>query len=267
MGSNVSGESRRIDLVGDDDAFLARAVETLDDLPSELPRWAVVGGLGVYLRIGDVHRATDDLDTVSADRGRSLEILAAAGAERGQRGLTLANGVHLDVIEVREASEPGSPVELARRWALDTAERVEVSVSVAGETIAQARLPIATTAALVAMKLHALPLRTNPLKRANDGYDVVRLVEAEGPAVLARGLSRAPNELGEATIEALRYHFSTHGDLTLQRIRLNRALPDAATLVEDRVHDVARAADALEAFGTGRMGPRPSSTEPPGIGL
>jgi hypothetical protein len=226
-----------------------------------------VGGLGVYLRIGDVHRATDDLDTVSADRGRSLEILTAAGAERGRRGLTLANGVHLDVIEVREASEPGSPVELARRWALDTAETLAVAVAVAGETVAQARLPVATTAALVAMKLHALPLRTHPLKRANDAYDVVRLVEAEGPAALARRLSSAPEKLGEATIEALRHHFSTHGDVTLQRIRLNRALPDAATLVEDRVHDVARVADALEALGTGRMGPRPPSGELPGLGL
>lgn len=78
-----------------------------------------MGGRGwpgrLPLRIGDVHRATDDLDTVSADRGRSLEILTAAGAERGRRGLTLANGVHLDVIEVREASEPGSPVELGAR--------------------------------------------------------------------------------------------------------------------------------------------------------
>ncbi len=128
-------------------------------------------------------------------------------------------------------------------------------------------MSIATSAALVAMKLHALPLRTNPLKRANDAYDVDRLVEAEGPAVVARRLSSAPEKLGEATIEALRHHFPTHGDVTLQRIRLNRALPDAATLVEDRVHDVARVADALEALGTGRMGPRPPSGELPGLGL
>jgi hypothetical protein len=84
---------------------------------------------------------------------------------------------------------------------------------------------------------------------------------------VARRLSSAPEKLGEATIEALRHHFSTHGDVTLQRIRLNRALPDAATLVEDRVHDVARVADALEALGTGRMGPRPPSGELPGLGL
>jgi hypothetical protein len=88
MGSNVSGESRRIDLVGDDDAFLARAVETIDGLSSEseLPRWAVVGGLGVYLRIGDVHRATD-YPTRSAptedDRWRSSPPPAPSGGNVG----------------------------------------------------------------------------------------------------------------------------------------------------------------------------------------
>lgn len=137
----MSGEARIV-VAADQAGFLVRALQSLSRLPGELPPWAVVGGLGVYLRIGGVHRATDDLDTVSADRTRCLEVLIEAGAEQGRRGLTLPGGVHLDVIGLREASEPGSPVELARRWALDTAESLTVAVVTGAETITEARLAI-----------------------------------------------------------------------------------------------------------------------------
>ena len=56
----MSGDPRIV-LVGDEEGFLARAVDTLGRLPVELPAWAIVGGLGVYLRIGDVHRETEPL--------------------------------------------------------------------------------------------------------------------------------------------------------------------------------------------------------------
>lgn len=249
---------------------MARAVETLHGLPPELPPWAVVGGLAVYMRIGGVHRATDDLDTVSSDRARTLEILAASGAELGRRGATLPGGIHLDVIELRGSSEPGSAVELARRWALDTAEAVGLRVVAGTETVAEARLPVATTPALVAMKAHALPRRKTPTKRANDAYDLVRLVEATGPAAMARSLSSAPAELARATAEALRYHFATHGDVTLKRIQVIAVMPDAANLSEDRVHNVGRVADALDALGTGRPPPQrrpPRDLSGPGLGL
>ena len=259
----MSGDPRLV-LVGDEEGFLARAVDTLGHLPPELPAWAIVGGLGVYLRIGDVHRNTDDLDTVSADRARSLEILADAGAERGGRGLTLPGGIHLDVIELREPSEPGSSVELARRWALDTAESLTVAVRTGAQLASEARLPVATTAALVAMKVHALPRRKSTEKRSNDAYDVVRLVEAAGAGAVARSLSSAPSELRSATAEGLRYYFQTHADSTHKRIQMNRGLPDAAELSELRVVRVGRIAEALDAFGTGRPPLRPES---PGRGL
>ncbi len=250
---------------------MARAVETLQRLPSELPAWAVVGGLAVYVRIGGVHRATDDLDTVSADRARTLQILAASGAELGRRGATLPGGIHLDVIALREPSARGSSVELARRWALDTAERLSLQVVAGDQAVAEATVPVATTPALVGMKVHALAQRKTATKRANDAYDLVRLVEASGPAAVARSLSSAPAPLAKATADALRYHFATHADVTLKRIRLVGAMPDAASLSEDRVHTVGRVADALEAIPTtdrtsGR--PAPGRDGPgPGLGL
>lgn len=264
----MSGD-RRVLLGGTQAGFVARAVQTLQNLPSELPSWAVVGGLAVYVRIGGVHRATDDLDTVSVDRARTLQILAASGAELGRRGATLPGGIHLDVIALRGPSERGSSVELARRWALDTAETLSLQVMAGGQAVAEATVPVATTPGLVAMKVHALAQRKTATKRANDAYDLVRLVEASGPAGVARSLSGAPAPLAEATAHALRYHFATHADVTLKRIRLVSAMPDAASLSEDRIHTVGRVADALEAIPmTGRSPERPPpGRDRPGPGL
>jgi hypothetical protein len=56
----------RIVLVGGGASPVASFVDALRTLPGE-PRWVVVGGFAVYLRIGRVHRVTADIDTVTRD--------------------------------------------------------------------------------------------------------------------------------------------------------------------------------------------------------
>ena len=51
-------------------------VDALARFPAE-PQWAVMGGFAVYVRITDVHRVTNDLDTVSRNQPSLVEILVA----------------------------------------------------------------------------------------------------------------------------------------------------------------------------------------------
>ena len=76
-------------------------VGALDRFPAE-PQWAVVGGFAVYVRITDVHRVTNDLDTVSRNRPSLVEILVAEpGADRLAAGkLQLNQGGSVVLVDV-----------------------------------------------------------------------------------------------------------------------------------------------------------------------
>lgn len=69
-------------LVSDRGGRIRSFVDALTRFPSE-PQWSVVGGFAVNVRITQVHRLTNDLDTLSRDQTSLVEVLVAElGADR-----------------------------------------------------------------------------------------------------------------------------------------------------------------------------------------
>ena len=63
-----------------------RAIAHLATLVPELPGFALIGGLAVIVRLGQAHRATNDIDAVTDDQIGLLDALVADGLDRrGQR--------------------------------------------------------------------------------------------------------------------------------------------------------------------------------------
>ena len=165
----------RIVLVGDRGGRIRSFVATLGRFPTE-PRWVVVGGFAVNVRVSHVHRLTNDLDTISRSHTELVDILSDThGAERlaaaklrvDQRGTT----VNIDVMaDTSGAALPAEPSDrafaLARRIALATAEHAELVVIEDAQTVAEATAPVATTASLIARKTSPfLAVRAAPAPR------------------------------------------------------------------------------------------------------
>ena len=69
-------------LAGDRGGRIRSFVAALARFPAE-PQWAVVGGFAVNVRITHIHRLTNDIDTVSRDQTKLVEVLVAEpGADR-----------------------------------------------------------------------------------------------------------------------------------------------------------------------------------------
>lgn len=103
-------------------------VHTPANLPAE-PAWVLVGGLAVNVRVQRVHRATNDIDTVSHDQFRLVEILASGDGEQLSAAKVQLHHPEVE-IDVMESTE-GAPLPaqasdrafaLARRWAMATTE-------------------------------------------------------------------------------------------------------------------------------------------------
>ncbi len=155
---------------------------------------AVIGGLAVTCRLATVHRATADVDLVTGEPevavgGTSVaDSLVAAGVARRHLG-DPANrvevaGARVEIIETAPISpEEAADIEpdrarlfvLAHRWALETATPCTITVQ---GTDATAVVPVATPAAIVAMKLHSIQDRHDLAKRASDAWDLYRLLDA-----------------------------------------------------------------------------------------
>lgn len=82
--SSVPGEP--IILVADNAGRIESFVSALGRFPTD-PRWALIGGFAVNVRIAQVHRLTNDIDTVSQDQPALVEILLA---EPDAEGLSAA---------------------------------------------------------------------------------------------------------------------------------------------------------------------------------
>jgi hypothetical protein len=76
----VSGDA--VILAAERDSLPYRAVASLLDVGSGLPAFALIGGLAVIARLGQAHRATNDIDTVSDDQVGLLDALVASGLDR-----------------------------------------------------------------------------------------------------------------------------------------------------------------------------------------
>ena len=173
MNSPASGDVTLIDSGDGAVSRLVRTASTLFANPAFRPT-ALVGGLAVTLRLATVHRATNDIDTVSegdGPRDLALQYLGdsnAAGSNRIE-----IDGVNVDVMatwplptssDELPDNELDRPFVLGHRWALETSSALTVDVlSANGELVVESgSLIVATAPALVSCKLHAAVASSAP---------------------------------------------------------------------------------------------------------
>lgn len=121
----MSGES--ILLVAEVGSVPYRAVGRLAEVTPRLPAFALIGGLAVIVRLGQAHRATNDIDTVSDDEPGLLDALVTDGFERIGDSVMLDSDLKVDVIDVSEG-DPGYLPYLTHRLAFDTRTPVQLVV-------------------------------------------------------------------------------------------------------------------------------------------
>ena len=122
----------------------------------------VGGGFAVNVRITHIHRLTNDIDTVSRDQTKLVEVLVAepdadrlatARLQLEQDGTTVVVDVMADTSDTPLPAEAGERAfALARRMALATSEPTELVAVEDGDVVAKATAPIATTSSLIALK-------------------------------------------------------------------------------------------------------------------
>ena len=221
-------------------------VDALARFPTE-PQWTVVGGFAVYVRITDVHRVTNDLDTVSRNQPSLVEILiaepdadrlAAAKLQLNQGGAVVVVDVMADTADEPLPTEPGERAfALARRMALATSEPTELVVVEDEAVVTRTTAPIATASSLIALKAVAIPHRSQsnrPEKVGSDIHDLVRLVQNCDFDETVASITRASTELRDWVGTTLVKWFSPNQDLryTFARLRRLTSSPDAEALIE-----------------------------------
>ncbi len=98
MASSAPGSS--VVLADDRGGRIRSFVTALDRFPAE-PRWLLVGGFAVNVRIAQIHRLTNDIDTISADQAALVEVLARAS--------------DVDQVSHAQLVVSGDPVSIPRR--------------------------------------------------------------------------------------------------------------------------------------------------------
>lgn len=248
-------------ILGDDpDNRTSSMVVALNRLPQQLD-WAVVGGFAVIIRSSQVHRVTNDVDTISRNQSQLIELLAAEPAITKLSSARLrivgnSQPIDLDVMDAAaESPLPAQPSErafaLARRHALATSEPVDLSVTGARQIVAQSRARVATTASLIALKAVALPQRAsspNPQKVGSDIHDLVRLTRGCDFGKTASDLATGGVEFVSWVAGTLTKWFSPDCDqrYTLARLRRFPSSSDADTISEHNLTEVALLAEALQ---------------------
>ena len=237
----------RVVLVGDRGGRIRSFVAALGRFPGK-PRWVVVGGFAVNVRITQVHRLTNDLDTVSRDPASLIEILVAeADADRidaaklrlNQGDTSVVIDVMADAAGVALPTEPSERAfALARRLAIATSEWTELVVTEDEGVVAEVRAPVATVASLIALKTVAIPRRAagnSPEKVGSDIHDLVRLVQGRDFATVAAAISEGGDDLSEWIAATLIKWFSPDQDMryTFARLRRLARSTDAEALTED----------------------------------
>jgi len=250
---------------------VARSVESLAELAElteTLPRAALVGGLGVMVRLYEAHRATTDFDEVSEERDETIAVLLARGAVRTANGVLLPDhGVQLDLLDASytleqlgalvapdreppldDAERRAVQLALVCRYALETAAYTEIFVVEGERIVARVTLPVALAGALVAMKVHsAVQPQRKPEKAAGDIYDTFRLVRAWGPSVIAEDLSRAPVAMLDMTAAQLDEVFVDGAERSARKLR-SAAMPGVQSVTVDDLESIGAVIPALEPF-------------------
>jgi len=259
---------RSVAIANDRRGIVQRSVESLADLPVDLPRAALVGGLAVMVRLYEAHRATTDFDEVTEARDATIDVLLARGAVRTPNGVLLPDfGVQLDLLDAAMSltelaalmprhgdrlatDEERRAVQLALvcRYALETAIQTKIFVVDREEIVAQVTIPVALAGALVAMKAHAAvqPDR-NKDKAAGDIYDAFRLIRAWGPSVIAEDLSRAPVAMLDTTTAQLTELYVDGAERSARRLR-SASMPGVESVSVDDLESVGECVHAIDLF-------------------
>lgn len=242
--SPVSGD--RVVLAGDVDGAAERLVRTVAQLGDlDLGRYALVGGLAVMSRLAAVHRATQDIDTVTeTGEPSAVEVIASnlGTIDPTNPNRVVVDGVKIDVIttdsfeydDLDGVDPDGRLFVVSHRWALETADDTEI---VAGTTTA--RIRISTVASLVAMKAGAISggRRREPHKRASDLHDLYRLVlHHDRSGAVTDALAVAPYGLGLLVGDALRSGVTDEPERAARSIRSGG--PETHSVGPDALIDV-----------------------------
>jgi len=244
----VSGDRPPIIVSAERDTVLARAVEALGRFPTE-QAWVLIGGVAVFLRLGSITRPTADADTLARSQAELIEQLigdrVATVVTSGEVRVPIGDGlVAVDVMDL--ADEPlaaPSDVErrtfaLARRCALATAETERVLVVDRHQApVVEAEIPVATIAALSALKTVSMvrrPHGRHPQKVGSDIHDLVRLV-ASGPQGIAEQLASFDVELAGWVASTIGRAFGDDLRYTLLRLRNNDGSAGARALIDDDI--------------------------------
>lgn len=209
-------------LAAEVDSVPYRAVACLAGLAPTLPDFALIGGLAVIARLGQAHRATNDVDTVSDDQPGLLDALRAGGLDRRGDSVVLDGDLKLDVIDVGEGDPDYLPCA-THRLAFDTRTPVELVVRPrqAGPSVA-VTVDVARASALVAIKLcisQGVGRQRDPRKVGSDAFDVARLLQRFGPDALADELLEvAGREFVDRVIDVARHHLVEQVDRTVAAI-------------------------------------------------
>lgn len=185
-----------------------------------LPEAALIGGLAVTVRVASPatpYRVTNDVDLVTTDATPTLVEVLTGNKHVGQP--IVIDDVKVDVISTHKVSardlegiNDGPRLFVAgHRWALETAEAVTLTTTAARPNTFTAR--VATPAALVATKTHAIGFarsRRRATKHGADLLDVYRLVRLHNAGgQLADALHTAPGQLAPVIARVIRAAFLT----------------------------------------------------------
>lgn len=193
---------------------VARQVLDSEDLPDA----ALIGGLAVTVRVASpatLYRATADIDIVTGDETPTLVQILTTLHDTGEP--IVIDGIRVDVIATAPVSDrdlegidDGPRLFVAsHRWALETAEAVTLTTT--APTAEPFTVRVATPAALVAAKAHAVGFarsQRRSTKHGSDLLDVYRLVDLHNPGgELAAALRTAPGQLAPVIARVIRSAF------------------------------------------------------------
>lgn len=211
--SRVSGEPRVL-------RDLAEIVDGLHDVSRQLDGlpYALVGGVAVLVHVQG-HRVTQDIDSAvrayKIDVRRRLEVVADADLTSDSDAFAvLPSGVPIDVLTAgHKAPRVGIGGRREARahavlWAIETGVLTTIHAEPQGRR-GPVSLPVATPAALVAMKTVSAADPARGGKRASDLLDIWRLL-SENPirtAELLPQLHTAPDQLTAWTQQRLHHLF------------------------------------------------------------
>jgi hypothetical protein len=237
-------------------------VQTLSRLPDS-PVWVLIGGLAVNVRLARLHRATNDVDTLTHNQPELVEVLLADGDPLSAAKVQFHDPeVEVDVMESTAGDDLPPGVEdrvfaLVRRWTMQTATALTLGVVVGdGTVLAETTLAVASKAALVALKTVSIPRRASgsyPAKVGSDIQDLYRLVQGQNLDALVEDFASLEAEALDWIAQTLVKTFSPHGDLRYAGIRLRRFANnvDAQAITDTDLTIIGELGAALDTDGSG----------------